>query len=83
MKAAMNKNGFVIDIDYGRCGNCGACVAVCPEGVLHLGTLVLVADNNKCTGCKRCVIICPADALKLMDMTGSVLTVESVDAKDL
>lgn len=83
MKAVINRNGFVIDIDYGRCGNCGACVAVCPEGALHLGTLILVADIKKCTGCKRCVIICPTDALKLIDMTGNVVAVESVDGRDL
>ena len=65
MAKVTKKGGYAIAIDYSLCGNCGACVAVCPENVLHLGTVMLTSDDDECTGCKHCVIICPSDALKL------------------
>lgn len=79
MKTVTEKGNFIIDVNYGLCNNCGACVAVCPEDVLHLGTLMLSADNGRCSGCKWCIITCPADALKLLDVSGNRLTFESVD----
>ena len=70
MKTKTKKGGFEIAIDYGKCGNCGACVAVCPEYVLHLGMVMLSADNDECTGCKQCIITCPAGALRLINKPG-------------
>jgi len=70
MRTKEKKGRFKIEISYSQCGNCGACVAVCPENVLHLGTIMLNVDNDECTGCKKCIIICPADALKLLRETG-------------
>lgn len=66
MKTMLTKGSYKIDIDYGMCGNCGACVAVCPENVLHLGPIMLVSDDDECNGCRSCMITCPADALRLM-----------------
>ena len=66
MKINEKKGLFKIEIIYDQCGNCGVCVAVCPENVLHLGMVMLCADDDECTGCKRCIISCPADALKLL-----------------
>jgi NAD-dependent dihydropyrimidine dehydrogenase PreA subunit len=65
MKKTAKKGKFRIEIIYEQCGNCGACVAVCPENVLHLTSIMLIADNDECTGCKYCIITCPSDALKL------------------
>ncbi|MCD6162868.1 MAG: 4Fe-4S binding protein [candidate division Zixibacteria bacterium] len=70
MKAELTASGFEIEIDFSRCGNCGVCVAVCPENVLHLGTVMLSADNDECTGCNCCIITCPADALLLIEQSG-------------
>ena len=70
MKAKTKKGNFKIEIDYSLCGNCGACVAVCPENVLHLGTMRLSSDDDECTGCNFCIISCPSDALKLKKLTG-------------
>lgn len=64
IKAADRKH-FHILVDFNKCGNCGACVAVCPEDVLHLDQLRLVSKDENCTGCKFCIITCPADALVL------------------
>jgi len=64
----LEKSGFYkIIIDYSQCGNCGACIAVCPEDVLHLNPVMLVSDDDKCTGCNRCIITCPSDVLKLSE----------------
>ena len=60
------KGRYGIEVDYNLCCNCGACVAVCPEDVLHLGPVMLTSDDDECTGCKRCIITCPADALQLL-----------------
>jgi NAD-dependent dihydropyrimidine dehydrogenase PreA subunit len=70
MKTMEKKGRFRIKIIYDRCGNCGACVAVCPENVLHLSAMMLSSDDDECTGCKYCVITCPADALKLLKKHG-------------
>lgn len=70
MVTKQTKGRFSIDITYSLCGNCGACVAVCPESVLHLGTAMLSSNDDDCTGCQRCIIICPSDALKLRKDTG-------------
>jgi NAD-dependent dihydropyrimidine dehydrogenase PreA subunit len=65
MAKVQKKGNYAIEIDYSLCGNCGACVAVCPENVLHLGTVMLTSDDDECTGCKHCIITCPSDALIL------------------
>ena len=72
MIAGMKAAAFEVVIDYTRCGNCGGCVAVCPESVLHLDQLRPVADNSLCTGCKRCVIVCPNYALSLNETTVTI-----------
>ena len=70
MITKLKKGNFAISIDYSLCGNCGACVAVCPESVLHLGTVMLTSDDDDCTGCNFCIISCPADALRLIKNPG-------------
>jgi len=67
MKAAVRKGKFRIEINYALCGNCGACVAVCPSEALHLGPIMLTPINENCIGCKFCIITCPAYALVLKD----------------
>ena len=66
MNRAKYKGKFVIDIEFDLCGECGACVAVCPENVLHLGPTNLTSDDDECTGCNYCIISCPSDALQLL-----------------
>jgi len=43
-----------------RCGGCGACVKVCPNGALF-GTKGRI-EREKCTGCLKCVEVCPYEA---------------------
>lgn len=58
---------YNIQIDFRKCGNCGACVAVCPTETLHLDPIKLSSKDENCIGCKFCIITCPADALALND----------------
>jgi len=57
---------FTIEIDYSLCGNCGACVAVCPENVFHLTAERLLVDNDECIGCNYCIVTCPTGTLTLL-----------------
>jgi L-aspartate semialdehyde sulfurtransferase ferredoxin len=67
MKTIEKEARFAIEINYSKCCNCGACVAVCPTETLHLNQIMLTAQNENCTGCKFCIITCPSDALVLHD----------------
>ncbi len=54
--------GF-IEVDFGRCDLCGACVAVCAPLALRIRGEALVYDDAACTSCGDCVITCPLEAL--------------------
>jgi len=69
----MVKGMVVIDVD--RCKGCGLCIAVCPQGILHMSTdqfnargyrpVELHDPAQKCTGCTLCALMCPDVALKV------------------
>lgn len=48
--------------DIEKCGYCGACISVCPNGSLELTENKIIIENNKCDDCGRCSIICPLGA---------------------
>ena len=51
-------------LDTHRCTACGACVDVCPFGVLSLKGETLVIDEG-CNLCGACLDVCEAEALSL------------------
>ena len=56
----------VINYDYERCQQCGACRSVCPKGAISIvplenGLKQINIDHNKCIRCQRCVGVCPAN----------------------
>lgn len=52
--------------DDDECVNCGACISVCPTGVISFKEDWSVnMDVSKCVQCGTCVIMCPQGALKL------------------
>jgi len=59
-------------VDQTLCGECGACVAVCPPAAIELFPMLLVIKDNLCTECTLCVHMCPAGALAMnKDKAGS------------
>lgn len=47
-----------------RCIGCGACIEVCPRGVLYLvNKLVTLRDKDCCIECGACSMNCPKDAI--------------------
>lgn len=52
--------------DDDECVNCGACISVCPTGVISFKDDWSVdMDVSKCVQCGTCVTMCPQAALKL------------------
>ena len=53
--------------DEKKCTDCGACVSICPTGVLSLDkeTFKLKFDYKKCIVCGNCVEACPLQAIKV------------------
>lgn len=50
--------------DPARCVGCGACVEVCPQGVLRLeDRRAVVQDRDGCMECGACAHNCPSQAL--------------------
>lgn len=54
-----------ISVDTNRCKQDGACVAVCPAGILFLNSerYPEVSDETRCILCGHCVAVCPSEAL--------------------
>ena len=55
--------------DEELCVGCGACVSLCPKGILYIDekdNKCKVADESKCDRLRGCVKICPVDALKII-----------------
>ncbi len=48
-----------------RCVHCGACLAFCSAGALHIDTksMEVIFDPEKCSGCELCVKACPTHAM--------------------
>jgi Fe-S-cluster-containing hydrogenase component 2 len=51
-------------LDLKSCGECGGCVAVCPQGALELFSDGLQVKADQCNMCESCIVFCPVGALK-------------------
>ncbi|MBW6519000.1 MAG: 4Fe-4S dicluster domain-containing protein [ANME-2 cluster archaeon] len=52
--------------DDDECVNCGACISVCPTGVISFNDdWTVQMEIAKCVQCGACVIMCPQGALKV------------------
>jgi formate hydrogenlyase subunit 6/NADH:ubiquinone oxidoreductase subunit I len=54
-----------VNIHYGLCLFCGACVGLCPENAILLGNTHLEFNLDRCTACGNCIRACPTLALSL------------------
>ena len=53
--------------DDEECINCGACISVCPTGVISFDEeWCVVMDASKCVLCGLCITMCPHGALKVV-----------------
>jgi formate hydrogenlyase subunit 6/NADH:ubiquinone oxidoreductase subunit I len=54
--------------DLELCVSCGACISVCPAGVLSLDSgKNLVMEKDKCHRCGICVDVCPRRSLSIQE----------------
>jgi len=54
-------------VNRDKCGYCGACVGVCPNGAIELDETIIQVNPQECTYCGICAKICPVGALKIAD----------------
>lgn len=66
-----------------KCILCGACEAVCPNGVHRLRDGVRHIDRSKCAACGKCVEACPAGALSLIGQRISAAKVVQEAERDM
>ncbi len=59
--------GMKLTVSRELCGECGGCVAVCPDDALVLESIGLLEIAGACTSCRLCIITCPSRALALED----------------
>ena len=73
---AFRKRGVVvkfpklIEVDYDKCFDCGACYALCPVDAISVDDeYSVVFDEKTCIGspCGLCVDACPGRAIKLVE----------------
>ncbi len=62
------------------CDRCGACMDVCPEGVLQVGPRYIYCDWAGCTDCRACVDACEAGAIGPASRGANVRRTRSVAA---
>jgi electron transport complex protein RnfB len=59
-------NQDVVKIDRELCTGCGACVDMCPRGILYLeDDSCQVNEKSPCDKLRGCERVCPVDAIKI------------------
>ena len=57
-----------IKVNWEKCIQCGACVAICPTGALYIKdrkTMEVGFDSDKCIACELCIRPCPPRAIEV------------------
>lgn len=56
-----------LQVDEGRCMNCGACVSPCPvKAISFRPDWTVRFEEERCIGCGACVKACPVKAIELI-----------------
>jgi NAD-dependent dihydropyrimidine dehydrogenase PreA subunit len=69
-KGVIVKFPKLIEVDYDKCFDCGACYALCPVDAISFDEdYSVVFDEKTCIGspCSLCVDACPARAIELVE----------------
>ena len=66
--------------DPARCNGCGACLEVCPQGVLVASgdterARVRIGERDACMECGACALNCPTGAVRVASGTGCAAAV--------
>ena len=65
-----------LGFDSRRCNGCGACVEVCPHGVMQMdGDRVRVGDRDLCIECGACANNCATGAVSVQTGVGCAAAV--------
>jgi ferredoxin len=60
------KNGETLSIQSTACTGCGACIEVCPHGVLTIqSSVATIRDRALCMECGACARNCPVAAISV------------------
>lgn len=57
-----------IKVNWDKCVQCGACVAICPTDALYIKdrkTMEVAFDPEKCIACELCIRPCPPRAIEV------------------
>jgi len=65
------KNVTTLALDGGKCTGCGACLEVCPHGVLAMNSSrVHIRNRDACMECGACARNCPFGAVTVRSGVG-------------
>ncbi|MCB0520962.1 MAG: 4Fe-4S binding protein [Lewinellaceae bacterium] len=75
----------IFQIGWNACINCGACVAVCPQGAGFISAFDTIAVNRPCDiACMMCEDICPVTTIShqhLSELNGKKEVIEWLQAQ--
>ena len=69
-----------------RCVDCGACAAVCPQGVHVMDSATgrhVIMRDVECVGCRKCADACPQGALSISGEYRTISDIMSVIEEDV
>ena len=71
-----------MQIDAGRCSDCGACVRACRKTSLRRsevdGFVCYLRDARRCNGCGRCRRVCTRNALRIVTRASKAPEIQEV-----
>jgi MinD superfamily P-loop ATPase len=60
-------SGYIAEIDFQKCSNCGRCLEVCRFGAVQKKKDQYYIDPVKCEGCGYCSYICPRGSIGMSE----------------
>jgi NAD-dependent dihydropyrimidine dehydrogenase PreA subunit len=79
-KGGEDENKLSIIIDESKCKGTGICEQVCPKGcytVVKKHSVAMI-EKDRCVKCGACIVQCPFDALYFKEVSGKILSPETI-----